>query len=127
MSGWIVERRDQVRITFFSFAVFIASTFTIRWASMKGPFFVERAMFSNSVLRVLDTTNLRRSAETWFCPCGTCSVLLRALLLPFSVVGSRLSVSRFLPRTDNQEPRTYLPLFRRWTINTSVRLLLRVL
>src|SRR5271163_3094608 len=44
MSGWMVERRDQVRRTFLSFAWFIASIFTIRWVSINGPFFVERAI-----------------------------------------------------------------------------------
>src|SRR6201996_5766247 len=49
MSGWMVERRDQVRITFLSLAAFIASIFTIRCVSMNGPFFVERAiLFSNT-------------------------------------------------------------------------------
>src|SRR6202012_2648058 len=53
MSGWMVERRDQVRITFLSFAAFIASIFTIRCVSMNGPFFVERAIFFSST-SVLD-------------------------------------------------------------------------
>src|ERR1700689_5021741 len=44
ISGWIVERRDQVRRTFLSFVAFIASIFTIRWVSINGPFFVERAI-----------------------------------------------------------------------------------
>src|SRR5258708_30279338 len=41
-SGRIVERRDQVLITFFSFLTFIASTFFSRWVSVNGPFFTER-------------------------------------------------------------------------------------
>src|ERR1700758_3443953 len=48
ISGTTVDRRDQVRSTFFSLRAFIASTFTCRWLSMNGPFFVERAI--NSVL-----------------------------------------------------------------------------
>src|SRR5271156_2714676 len=44
ISGWMVERRDQVRRTFLSFDAFIASIFTIRWVSINGPFFVERAI-----------------------------------------------------------------------------------
>src|ERR1700722_18467767 len=40
----MVERRDQVRRTFLSFVAFIASIFTIRWVSINGPFFVERAI-----------------------------------------------------------------------------------
>ena len=39
ISGTTVERRDQVLMTFFSFARFITSTFSRRWVSTKGPFF----------------------------------------------------------------------------------------
>src|SRR6185369_3667769 len=45
ISGMIVERRDQVRTTFFSLRAFIPSTLARMCASMNGPFFVERAMF----------------------------------------------------------------------------------
>src|SRR6202020_2157481 len=41
-SGRIVERRDHVRNTFFSFLSFIAVTFFIRWSSTNGPFANER-------------------------------------------------------------------------------------
>jgi hypothetical protein len=44
MSGMIVERRDQVLITRFSFVEFNASTFFNRWSSTKGPFFKLRGM-----------------------------------------------------------------------------------
>src|SRR5260370_10127179 len=46
MSGTIVERRDQVLITFFSLRVFSPSTLTRRWPSTNGPFFSERAIAS---------------------------------------------------------------------------------
>src|SRR5215470_13821901 len=46
ISGTIVERRDQVRSTFFSLREFIASTLACRWLSMNGPFLVERAIKS---------------------------------------------------------------------------------
>src|SRR3981189_395066 len=46
MSGTIVERRDQVLITFFSLRVFNPSTLTRRWPSTNGPFFSERAIDS---------------------------------------------------------------------------------
>src|SRR5271169_6273534 len=46
-SGKIVERRDHVRTTFFSFLVFMAATFTIRWSSTNGPFAKERPMFDS--------------------------------------------------------------------------------
>src|ERR1700756_2120722 len=46
MSGTIVERRDHVLTTFFSFRVFSPSTFTRRWPSTNGPFFSERAIDS---------------------------------------------------------------------------------
>src|SRR5665213_3500613 len=39
MSGMIVERRDHVLMTRFSFFSFKTSTFFNRWSSMKGPFF----------------------------------------------------------------------------------------
>ena len=52
-SGRIVERRDHVRTTFFSFFSFIASTFFIRWSSTNGPFASERPMcFRLSLLRL---------------------------------------------------------------------------
>src|SRR5215469_16960490 len=44
MSGTIVERRDQVFTTFFSLRVLSASTFSRKWPSTNGPFFVERAI-----------------------------------------------------------------------------------
>src|ERR1700739_3502382 len=44
MSGTIVERRDHVFTTFFSFRAFSPSTFSRRWPSTNGPFFVERAI-----------------------------------------------------------------------------------
>src|SRR5690349_9469756 len=43
-SGRIVERRDQVLIGRLSLAADAASTFFCRWASMNGPFLMERAM-----------------------------------------------------------------------------------
>src|SRR5271154_4031919 len=46
MSGTIVERRDHVFTTFFSFRAFSPSTFSRRWPSMNGPFFSERGMRS---------------------------------------------------------------------------------
>src|SRR5262249_16747242 len=39
ISGMIVERRDQVLMTFFSPAAFRPSTFLSRWSSTNGPFF----------------------------------------------------------------------------------------
>src|SRR6266436_3663924 len=46
MSGTIVERRDHVFTTFFSFRAFKPSTFSRRWPSTNGPFFSERAIAS---------------------------------------------------------------------------------
>src|SRR5215472_2549418 len=40
----MVERRDHVFTTFFSFREFIASTFSCKWRSTNGPFFSERAI-----------------------------------------------------------------------------------
>src|SRR3989440_8352304 len=39
ISGMIVERRDQVLMTFLEFRSFCTSTFLSRWSSMNGPFF----------------------------------------------------------------------------------------
>src|SRR5262245_57754316 len=44
MSGMIVERRDQVLMTFFSPLALSSSTLRSRWSSTKGPFFRERGM-----------------------------------------------------------------------------------
>ena len=46
MSGMIVERRDHVLMTRFSFFVFSASTFFNRWSSTNGPFFKLRGIRS---------------------------------------------------------------------------------
>src|ERR1700685_2517371 len=46
MSGRIVDRRDQVLITFFSLRAFIPDTLICRCWSMNGPFFSERAIVS---------------------------------------------------------------------------------
>src|SRR5260370_6949150 len=46
ISGTIVERRDQVRSTFFSLRAFMAATFVARCASTNGPFLVHRAIIS---------------------------------------------------------------------------------
>src|SRR4029077_20524325 len=46
ISGTIVERRDHVFTTFFSFRVFSPSTFSRRCPSTNGPFFSERAIDS---------------------------------------------------------------------------------
>src|SRR5579864_497829 len=41
-SGRMVERRDHVRTTFFSFLSFMPDTFFIRWSSTNGPLLSER-------------------------------------------------------------------------------------
>src|ERR1035437_7794211 len=51
-SGSMVERRDQVRNTFFSFLAVISATFLTRWPSANGPFFSERLMSRYSALIV---------------------------------------------------------------------------
>src|SRR5581483_958105 len=43
-SGRIVERRDHVRTTFFSFLSFMSTTFFSRWSSVNGPFFSDLLM-----------------------------------------------------------------------------------
>src|SRR5580658_5191351 len=51
ISGTMVERRDQVRNTFFSFREFMPSTRVCRKPSTNGPFFVERAIKFSSQFR----------------------------------------------------------------------------
>jgi hypothetical protein len=45
-SGTIVDRRDHVRITFFSFFSFIATTLVIKWSSTNGPLCKERPILT---------------------------------------------------------------------------------
>ena len=52
ISGITVDRRDQVLTTFFSFARFIASTFSSRCVSTNGPFFSERLISASASLRL---------------------------------------------------------------------------
>src|SRR5580700_2033908 len=51
ISGMMVERRDQVRSTFFSLREFMPSTRVCRKPSTNGPFFVERAIKFSSQFR----------------------------------------------------------------------------
>src|SRR3954447_5573244 len=44
MDGTIIDRRDQVLITFLVPLSFCASTFLVRWSSTNGPFFTLRGM-----------------------------------------------------------------------------------
>src|SRR4030043_2242452 len=49
ISGIVVDRLDQVLITFVSFVFRASSTFFIKWESAKGPFLIDRAItFSSS-------------------------------------------------------------------------------
>src|SRR5215831_16854986 len=57
-SGRIVERRDQVFRTFFSFLAFIASTRFSRCWSVNGPFFTERPISSYLFFALRLTMNL---------------------------------------------------------------------
>src|SRR6201997_2830183 len=61
ISGMMVERRDQVRSTFFSLRAFMASTLTSRWLSMNGPFFVERAINSTLSFQLSPIQNRREA------------------------------------------------------------------
>src|ERR1039458_4661163 len=51
-SGRMVDRRDQVRTTFFSFLAAISATFLTMCVSANGPFFSERLMSRYSALFV---------------------------------------------------------------------------
>src|SRR5579864_8983061 len=62
ISGMMVERRDQVRSTFFSLRAFMPSTLACRWLSINGPFLVERAI--NSLVETwLATPQTRQAAS----------------------------------------------------------------
>src|SRR3978361_1776918 len=56
MSGTIIERRDQVRMTFLVPFSFCTSTFFCRWSSTKGPFFRLRGMCQGSSALLAGTT-----------------------------------------------------------------------
>jgi hypothetical protein len=49
ISGTIVDRLDQVLITFPSLVLRASSTFFIKWVSAKGPFLIERAINLSSL------------------------------------------------------------------------------
>src|ERR1700685_886070 len=49
-SGMMVERRDQVRTTFFSFLAFMSETFLARWSSINGPFLSDLLIESSPLL-----------------------------------------------------------------------------
>src|SRR5438477_1743674 len=53
-SGAIVERRDQVRMTFLLFVATASLIFSMRCPSMNGPFFTERGIFSALLPAALD-------------------------------------------------------------------------
>src|SRR5687767_3319213 len=53
-SGMMVERRDQVLMTFFEPCAAVSSIFLSRWPSMNGPFLILRAMSLALRLTVLD-------------------------------------------------------------------------
>src|SRR3569623_1384779 len=64
MSGMIVERRDQVLMTFFSPAALRTSTFLRRWSSMNGPFLSERGIWGSWPYRRAPRVRRRRAATT---------------------------------------------------------------
>src|SRR5262249_46174013 len=53
-SGAIVERRDQVRMTFLLFVATASLIFSMRCPSMNGPFFTERGIWSALLPAALD-------------------------------------------------------------------------
>src|SRR5262245_6276591 len=55
-SGRIVERRDQVRTTFFSLAAVITATFASRCVSVNGPFFTLLPMLASYLFLLLRLT-----------------------------------------------------------------------
>src|SRR5690348_9361550 len=73
MSGMIVERRDQVLITFLLPLSFCTSTFLSRWSSTNGPFFKLRGIsFSSGPLALLlRPTAPHDQAVAFLHPAGT--------------------------------------------------------
>src|SRR4030042_2066250 len=63
ISGIVVDRLDQVLITFPSFVLRASSTFFIKWESTKGPFLIERAINLSSSEYIYQ----------WFCFFGSSS------------------------------------------------------
>src|SRR6266567_939349 len=61
-SGVMVERRDQVLMTFFDPAD-SASTFLTRWSSTNGPFLIDLAILSSLYARMLFCTSLNYEAS----------------------------------------------------------------
>src|SRR5690606_1276254 len=76
-SGKIVDRRDQVLITFFCPVRFSSSTFWRRWGSANGPFLSERA--------ILPVPWLPR-APLPVGPTDQCRIHLRRLTMNLSVL-----------------------------------------
>ena len=61
ISGKMVDRRDQVLMTFFSIDLFCSSTFLSRWPSMNGPFEVDLAIKSYfRLFTIMDCVRLLR-------------------------------------------------------------------
>src|SRR5512132_473671 len=59
MSGTMVERRDQVLITFRSRVEFRSATFFARWSSTNGPFLIDRAISLCLRLAAADDERIR--------------------------------------------------------------------
>src|SRR5215813_9730445 len=98
-SGVMVERRDQVRRTFFSLREFMASMRAVRNPSTNGPFLVERGIKAAVSSYLLIFLNLSRcSAET---PVRASPLLrpvddelIRPLVIPRLVAARRLAPGR---------------------------------
>src|SRR5258708_38860563 len=106
-SGWMVDRRDQVRRTFLSLIWFMPTILVMRCSSMKGPFFAERDIVLSSDFLCCDAGyDESLACETWCCP---------------------LLLNCWIEKRNLFTEVLFLYLLRRLTMKTSVRLLLRVL
>src|ERR1700722_6975879 len=83
MSGTIMERRDQVLITFLVPLVFCASTFLIRWSSTNGPFFRLRGIADYSYRFFLERRRVMSLSL------GRCARLVRPSGLPHGLTVCR--------------------------------------
>src|SRR4030081_2337438 len=108
----MVERRDQVRSTFFSLRAFMPSILVARCVSTNGPFFVERAIDSALSSR-LSARRLRHQLLTLF------AAALDGRIRPLVVAG--------LEATRRLTPRRYrMPSARSLAFTAAVRMVDRV-
>src|SRR5260370_27847677 len=95
-SGWMVDRRDQVRRTFLSLIWFMPTILVMRCSSMKGPFFAERDIVLSSDFLCCDAGyDESLACETWYRKINRAFYFVRRLTMKTSV---RLLLRVLYPR-----------------------------